>query len=215
MVTDRKIQCIGACLVAALLCALAIAPSTASSRHGSLPTPLTSPFVITLTTINADAAARMLRSLYPRARITVDRDANTLVVSASADDAGSIRQVATGIDTKNPLAPQAQAFSLHRIHANDALARLRPLFPEARFSTVNLHTLLVSASTPTMQQIQTLIGGIDAPLTTPTPDVAATPPATEAVRILSAPPQTVAREVAGALHGLRVSVAGQSVILAG
>ncbi len=100
------------------------------------------------------------------------------------------------------------------LRAPEIESRLHALYPTATFSTLGRSTLLVSASNSDLQQMQALISAIDAPPATPTPAVAATPLATEAIRIFQAQPKTVAREVAGAVHGLRVQIAGQSLILA-
>ncbi|HLI94661.1 MAG TPA: hypothetical protein VKT72_01085 [Candidatus Baltobacteraceae bacterium] len=93
--------------------------------------------------------------------------------------------------------------------------RLEALYPDAKISTLGAHTLLIGAANSELQQIQTLISAIDAPPPTATPLPAPTPPETSAVHLFQAPARTVAREVANAVHGLRVSVAGQALVLAG
>lgn len=185
----------------------------AQRPHALSATP--SPTVISFAVIRADAAARVIHSFYPRVRIAVDRDANAIIVNATADEINAIRQIAQGIDTKSPLATVTQSITLHRVQSSEIESRLRALYPAAKFSTLGRGTLLVSGTSSDIQQMQTLIAAIDAPPPTPTPAAAATPPATEAVRIFQAQPSAVAREVAGAVHSLRVQVAGQSVILAG
>lgn len=185
-------------------------------RHAATPTATPMPTVIAFSVIRADEAAHFIRRFYPRLHIVVDRDANAVIVSGTPDELTAIRQIANGIDTKNPLAPVTQSIVLHRTSALDLASRFRMLYPGARLSTIGQHTLVVSASNADMQQIQALTSAIDAPLTTPTPaTIAPTPPATEAVQILQARPKDVARQIAGAVHGLRVEVAGQSVILSG
>jgi len=201
-------------MLAAVLVA-SITPALPKSSGQGTPVPASSPFVVSFSIIKADAAAQIIQTLYPGIRITVDHGANALVITAPPAATASIREIATGIDTKNPLALQVQALPLHTLRAGDAVSRLSPLFRGARFSVVNDHVVIVSATNAEIQQIQTLIGAIDAPPTMPTPAPAPTPPATEAVRILSASPKDVAREVAGAVHGLRVSVAQQNLVLAG
>jgi len=194
--------------------------TTASSRRAeaahvkrTLPTPV--PAVITLSVIRADQAARYLRTLYPHARIVVDAQANTLIVQASADEINAMRQLAAGIDTKSPLTPLTQSFALHRSDARALAGRLKAIYPSARFEALGARTLLVSASSADLQQIQSVIAAIDAPPSTPAPLASTPPPDTEAVRIYQAAPRVVAREVAGAVHGLRVSVAGNGIILSG
>lgn len=189
----------------------------ASQRpHGATPTQTPVPTVITFSVIRADEGARFIERFFPRSHIIVDRNANALIVSGTPDEIGAIRQIASGIDTKSPLAPVTQSITLHRTSPSDAVSRLRALYPNARLSTMGKHTILVSASSADLQQIQTLLGAIDAPPNTPTPDpIVTTPPPTEAVQVLQARPKDVARQVAGAIRGLRVNVAGQSILLAG
>jgi len=196
------------------LCTTAFS-SRADAAHAkrALPTPV--PAVITLSVIRADQAARYLRALYPHARIVVDAQANTLIVEASPDEVTAMRQLAAAIDTKSPLTPLTQSFSLHRSDARALAGRLKAIYPNARFEALSARTLLVSASSADLQQVQSVIAAIDAPPSTPAPAAATPPPDTEAVRIYQAPPRTVAREVAGAVHGLRVAVAGNGIILAG
>ncbi len=191
----------------------AVVVRAAQRPHAVTPTP--SPAVISFAVIKADEGARFIHGFYPNVRIAVDRDANAIIVNATSDQINAIRQIAVGIDTKSPLTPVTQSVTLHRVRAPEIESRLHALYPTATFSTLGRSTLLVSASNSDLQQMQALISAIDAPLATPTPAVAATPPATEAIRIFQAQPKTVAREVAGAVHGLRVQVAGQSLILAG
>ena len=193
----------------------AVVAVDARTLHRNQPRVAASPMVIVLTNISATRAARVARDLYPNARVTVDANVNGLIVIASADEEASIRQVLASLDVKNPLAPATQAFALHRVDASVLSARLRPLFPQTRFSQLGARTLIVEASPSDMQQIQTLIAATDTPPNTPPAVAAATPSATEAVRVLQASPRQIAHEVAGAVHGLRVSVAGQSLVLAG
>lgn len=174
------------------------------------------PSVIAFSVIRADEAQRFLARFFPASHIVVDRNANALIVSGTPDQIAAMRQIASGIDTKSPLAPVTQSITLHRTSASDAANRLRALYPNARFEAMGSHSMLVSASSADMQQIQSLLAAIDAPLATPSPaTIASTPAPTEAVQIFQARPKDVARQVAGAIHGLRVQVAGQSIILAG
>lgn len=175
------------------------------------PTPV--PTVLTFTTIRASAAAVLLRKLYPHLRMTVDAQANALLVMAPPDEADLLRQLAAGIDTKNPLSTVTQSIALHRLDAATLAQRLRTVYPRARFSPIGRHSLLVSATSADLQQITSLVGTLDAPSTTPAPQLIAAD--TEGVRIFQAGPKDVAREVVGAVHGVRASVAGQSVILSG
>lgn len=191
-----------------------MAPVTARNGAGR-PTAEASPLVITLTVNDAASVAHILHALYPHAQLTIDKAANAIIVTASPDEAAQMRQIATQIDAKNPLSPQTQAFALHRIRPQDAIVRLHSLFPADRFTLVPPRSFVVSGTGPDLQQIQSLVNVIDAPPASPTPAAAATPPDSEAVRILSASPKQVAHDVAGTVHGLRVAVAGQSIVLSG
>ena len=197
-----------AALIVTLCGGLSAAPHRASRV-------VLTPIVLNFTTVRAQDAVRVLHRLYPHLSFTLDGATNTIVVLAGPDDAAALRQIGAAIDTKNPLKPVTTSFILHRIDAQQIAARLHPLYPNAKLAVVNKHTLLVSAVNSDLQQMQSLVSAIDQPLQTPTPRPAATAPSTEAVQILQASPRTIAREVAGAVHGLRVGVAGHTIVLAG
>ena len=173
------------------------------------------PSVIAFTTIKAQKAAAILHRIYPGLRIAIDREANALIVVATPDDLATLRQVAASIDVKNPLTPVVQSITLRRFDAATMAERLGPIYRQAHFSVAARRQLLVSASSADMQQIQALVSSLDAPLDTPTPRPAPSAPDTVAVPVLQANPRTIAREVAGAVHGLRVGVAGHTIVLAG
>lgn len=205
------------CALALLLLLAALQPAhfaNAATRK-AVPAATFTTAVIPFTVIRAEEALPIVQRFYPRAHIIVDRNVNAVVVSASPDDLNAIRQMCAGIDSKSAISPTTQSLSLHRMEASDIAARLRALYPDAKFSTVGRRILLVSANNAEMQQIQSVVSVVDAPLATPTPQPLATPPATEAVHVFQAPARQVAREVAGAVHGLRISVAGQAIVLAG
>lgn len=197
---------------AALIVALCGGISSAQRSHAR--TALT-PIVLTFNTVRAQDAVRVLHRLYPHLSFTIDAAANAVLVLAGPDDAAALRQIANAIDTKNPLKPLTASLILHRMDAQQIAARLHPLYPTARLVVVNRHTLLVSAVNTDLQQMESLVSAIDQPPQTPTPRPAASAPDTEAVPVLQASPRTIAREVAGAVHGLRVGVAGHSIVLAG
>ena len=196
---------------------LTIAPTRAAHARTHAPKPASTPItvVISFTVIRADEALPAIEKFYPRVHVAVDRNANALIVSGTPDEVAGIRAVCGGIDAKNALAPVTQSITLHRIDANDLLARLRSLYADAKFSAVGRHILIISANGTELQQVQSLVAAVDAPPATPTPAPSPTFPATEAVHIFQAPVREVAREVAGAVHGLRIGVAGQAIVLAG
>lgn len=190
--------------------------TAAPRRDRPMATPTPTSAVIPFTVVKAVDAVRLLQRIYPGVHFAVDQDANALVVTGTPDQLAAVRSISSGIDTKNPLAPLTQSVALHRLDASEIASRLQPLFPRARFAPVNRHSILISADTATLQQIQAVVSSIDAPPATPPPIPAiVAPSATEAVRIFQAHPKDIARQLAGALHGLRVLVAGQSVIVSG
>jgi type II secretory pathway component GspD/PulD (secretin) len=192
---------------------------TSATTHASprkpMPTVTPQATVVSFSVIKAEDGVRILRRFYPRAHMFVDRNANAIIVSASPDDVAAIRQIASGIDTKSALTPVTQSITLHRIEADTMRARLQSLFTDAKIMTLGRHMLLISSTSAELQQMQTLISAVDVSPATPTPPPEPTPPDTEAVHLLQAPARTVARELANAIHGLRIGVAGQSIILAG
>ncbi len=201
-----------------ILCAvalvLALCGGLSAAQHHAARIPPT-PIVLTFTTVRAQDALRVLRRLYPHLSFTIDGAANAVVVLAGPEDATALRQVGAAIDTKNPLTPITASLILHRIDANQIAPRLHGLYPNAKLAIINKRTLLVSAVNSDLQQMQSLVAAIDQPPQTPTPRPAPSAPDTEAVPVLQANPRTIAREVAGAVHGLRVGVAGHTIVLAG
>jgi len=184
----------------------------ASTLAAGPPPPKTfPPAVFGVQVISAGRAAGVLRALYPRARITVDRSANALVVVAPPDDVAAMRVVLQGIDVRNPTKPTTDAVQLHNASAPATAARLRALFPSARIAVAPNATLLIEANPADLAQIKTLLATVDSRLATPAP--AAGP--IEAVRVTKAAPRDVARAVAHQFRTVRASVAGQSVVLGG
>lgn len=205
---------VGSFIVLLALIALLGESSNAAARK-PLPQASVSPAVVSLSVIPAESAARYVRALYPRVRIIIDHAANALLITASPDDLAAIRQIVSGIDTKSALTPIAQSIHLHRVDASAAATQLRRLYPQARFAAISHRDLIVTADNADLQQIQTLLSTIDAPQSTPTPTSSAMPAAVEAVTLYQAQPRQVAREVSGAVRGIRVQVAGRSIVLTG
>jgi type II secretory pathway component GspD/PulD (secretin) len=156
-----------------------------------------------------------LRELFPHDRISVDENANSVIVEGSAGDENAMRGVLAGLDVKSPFARSAQVFPLHQITARDAEGEVRTLFPAARLVPgPGGHAIVVSAGPSDMQQIGALISALDAP---PPPPVAAVhaPEASESLRITQASAPALARAVAQAVRGVRVAVSGGSLIISG
>ncbi|MDB5073548.1 MAG: Type pilus biosis protein PilQ [Candidatus Eremiobacteraeota bacterium] len=170
------------------------------------------PAVLAVQVIAAKRAAAVLHALYPRARITIDANANALVVVAPPEDVAGMRTVLQGIDVRPPTRAISDAVQLRTANPAAVAARIRELYRGARIASAPNATLVIQASPADLAQIKTLIAAMDTVQATPTP-VAAAP--VEAVRVTKAPPRDVARAIANQFHAVRASVAGQSVVLGG
>ncbi|HTD34519.1 MAG TPA: secretin N-terminal domain-containing protein [Candidatus Elarobacter sp.] len=197
--------------VAALVAlgASGVPPSARAAPRAPAPSPV--PAVLQVQIIGAQRAAEVLRGLFPRDRIGVDRAANALVVVAPPDDVAAMRGVLQGIDVRGPLRATSDAVQLHTADPAAVANRIRRLYRGARIEPAPNRTLLIEATPADLAQIKALIAAIDAPPATPSP--AAAP--VEAVRVTKASPRDVARAVANQFRGVRASVAGQSVVLGG
>ncbi len=183
----------------------------AVGRPAPSPSPIISPTVLTLSTIRVDRAASVLRSLFPRDRITVNRDANALIAVAQPDDIASMRAVLAGIDVQDPTRRTTEVIQLHVVDPRLLVSKLRALYPASRIATGPNHTLIVEAVPVDMSQIKTVVGSLDTPLTTPSPTTA---PA-EAVHVIQARPADVAMAISREYPNVRVAVVGSSVLVSG
>jgi type II secretory pathway component GspD/PulD (secretin) len=184
---------------------------TAPSRPVSSPPPVSAPTVLTVTTIHVDRAASVLRSLFPRDCITVNRDANALIAVAPPDDIVAMRAVLAGIDVQDPTRRTTEAIQLHVVDPRVLVSKLQALYPTSRIATGPNHTLIVEAVPTDMNQIKAVVSSLDTPLTTPSPTAA---PA-EAVRVIQARPADVARAIAREYPNVRAAVVGSSVLVSG
>jgi type II secretory pathway component GspD/PulD (secretin) len=192
-------------------------PAPATRRPQPRPTPSRAaqtsfpPAVLGVQIITAARAASVLRALYPRDRIAADAASNAVVVFAPPDDLAGMRAVLAGIDVRSPARPASDAVQIHNANPAVVAARIRALYPSARIAAAPNATLLIEASPADLAQIKILIATIDSRLTTPAPS----PGPVDAVRVTKAAPRDVARAVAHQFRGVRASVVGQSVVLAG
>ncbi|MDQ6824857.1 MAG: secretin and TonB N-terminal domain-containing protein [Candidatus Eremiobacteraeota bacterium] len=185
--------------------------SAAPTSHVLSPPPTQAPTVLAVTIITADRAASVLHQLYPHAKIEVDHQANALIVAASPENVQSMRTVLQGIDIKNPSSMTVEAVQIHVAKPSDVVAKLRPLYPNARIASGPNKSILIAAAPQDMTQVKAIITAIDAPPVTPTPASASA----EAIKVTQARPQDVARAIAHEFPGVRASVAGTSVIVSG
>jgi type II secretory pathway component GspD/PulD (secretin) len=169
------------------------------------------PAVLSLQIVGAARAASVLRNLYPRDRIAVDGSANAIVVVAPPEDVTAMRAVIEGIDVRDPARPVSEAVQLRSADPAVVAAQLRRIYPAAHIAGAPNHTLLIQAKPVDVAQMRTLIAAIDTPPATPAPSAAPV----DAVRVMRAAPRDVARAIANQFHGVRASVAGQSVVLGG
>lgn len=169
------------------------------------------PVVIDVTTIDADRAARILRELYPSARIRVDHSANAIIAIVSPATANAMRTVVAGIDVKSPESPSTDVEQLHSAPTGDVLTKLRSLFPRARFITGPNRTIVASATQQDLAQIRQIVTALDTPVATPAP----TYPPAEAVRVTQRSAKPIARAVAQTVPHVRVAVSGSQILLRG
>ena len=160
--------------------------------------------------ISADHAATILRQVFPKAIIAVDKATNSIVVRAVPDDLSSIRSIAQTLDIKNPTDPVAEIEFAHTVDAKAAVQTLKAMFPKAEFSIVGQRGILVRATPQDLTQIRQLLSGLDAP-----PTSTAKPTAYETVKIVHRTPKDIARAISLEVKDVRVSVAGTAVVFTG
>jgi len=182
-----------------------------SQKPGPSPSPSLAPTVFNATIITADRAAAILHRLYPHAQITVDHSANAVIAFASPEDIAGMRTVLQGVDIKNPETMTVEAVQVRVAKPGEVVAKLKPLYPNARIASGPNKSILIAATPQDMAQIKSIISSVDAPLVTPAPTSAAT----EAVKITQARAQDVAHAIAHEFPAVRASVSGSSVVLAG
>jgi type II secretory pathway component GspD/PulD (secretin) len=172
------------------------------------------PIVLPVSQIPVARAAAVLRRLFPAARFTVEPNANAIIVLAPPSLVPAIQGVLTGIDVRSPVAPAVDAVALQFLTPREAVAHLRPLFPAAHIEAGPHRTLLLRATPQQLAQIHAILASLDV---APAAKVALSRPGTsaEAFHLMQASSRDVARYLAAALPGARVSIAGGSVIVVG
>lgn len=181
----------------------------ARPRHAPTPNP---PVVINFQIIAASRAARILRGLYPDARIRVDSRANAVIVVAPGYEENGMRTIAQGIDVKNPTSTVVDTVQLHVLSPRTVQERLAAVFPSARVLVAPNRNVIVMASPSDLSQIKGVIAAIDTAPPTPTPRPHY--PA-QAVRVTQRNAQTIARAVAAESPGVRVAVSRSEILLSG
>jgi type II secretory pathway component GspD/PulD (secretin) len=188
-----------------------ISAATGTSQNGFTPTSV--PAILQVTYVTPERAASVLHNLFPEATVSVDHAASAVIVAGSPADVQSMRTVLQSLDVRSPKEPTVEAISLRTMDAEKVAARLRSLYPAARFTVVSKGSLVVRATPVDMAQIHTLVSAIDTP---PAPAVQPTLPAsTEAIRISQASPRDVARAIAHQFPRVRAAVSGSAVLLSG
>jgi type II secretory pathway component GspD/PulD (secretin) len=185
---------------------------TASGATATASKPNLSPAVINVSVVSASRAADILRGIYPRANIRVDRSANAVIVLATPEDVTAMRTIVTGIDVHNPTDSNVDAVQLHSATPGDVIPRLRTLFPHASFVASPNRTIVISASQTDMQQAKSIIAAIDTPPATPTPKPHYP---TEAIRVTQRSATEVARALAHSAPNVHVAVSGSQVLVSG
>lgn len=173
------------------------------------PTP--NPAVLAMTVISVDRAAAILQRLFPRAQISLDRPANAVIVVASPDQVQAMRAVLQGIDVQNPTRATTEVVQVHTVDPRAVVARLQALYPGVRLIYGPNKTIIIVATPMEMSQVKAVIASIDTSIATPPPTYA---PA-EAIKVLQARAQDVARVVAREFPTIRANVVGLSVVVSG
>ena len=127
------------------------------------PTPSLMPTVLNATIISADRAAAILQQLYPHASIRVDHAANAIIAIATPDEIQGMRTVLQGVDIKNPGSVTVEAVQVHIANPTDVVAKLKPLYPNARIAVGPNKAILIAATPQDMTPIKSIIGSIDTP----------------------------------------------------
>lgn len=169
------------------------------------------PTVLNANIISADRAAVILQQLYPHAHIRVDHSANAIIAVATPEDVQGMRTVLQGLDIKNPGSVTVEAVQMHVANPSDVVAKLKPLYPNARIAAGPNKTILIATTPQDMAQIKAITSSIDIPAAPPAPKSASA----EAVKITQGQPRDIARAIAHEFPAVRASVTGASVILAG
>jgi type II secretory pathway component GspD/PulD (secretin) len=169
------------------------------------------PTVIPVSVMSVDRAVAIVHNLYPSVSVRADKNSNAIIVVASPEDAAGIRTVVSQLDVRNPTAPSVDAVTVRTDPAKLA-AELRGLYPHSEFEAGPNHSVLIRAPATDMAQIKGLIASLDAPPTGPT---AGPVNSNEAVTIVKARPQDVARAVSREIPQVRADVSGSTVILTG
>ena len=175
------------------------------------PSPTLMPTVLNATIVSADRAAAILEQLYPHAHISADHSANAVIVVATTEEIQGMRTVLQGIDIKNPGSLTVEAVQVHIANPSDVVAKLKPLYPNARIAAGPNKAILIAATPQDMAPIKAIINSIDTPAASPVPTSASA----EAVKIMQGQPRDIARAIAHEFPMVRASVAGTSIILAG
>ena len=178
-----------------------------SARSGQATSLAAAPAVLPVTVVSATRAADILKNLFPRARVTVDKPASAIIVVAKPADVAAMRQILAGIDVQNPRRAITEALDIGPIDKRDITAKLRRIYPAARFETGPNHTVLVSASTLDIADIKAMIAGIASAVPSAQP--------AETVRISQGSAKRVARTVSSVVRTVQANVSGSTIILSG
>ncbi len=160
---------------------------------------------------NADRIAKILRTLYPTARLVVDHASNSVIAFASPDQIAQMRGIVQQLDVRNPTQASTTAIAVKSVGVASLIPKLRVLFPNARFSAGPNKSLLVDASPADLAQIKDVVAAVDVAPTAP-PVAART---TDVVKLQSARPADVIRVVQAQVPGAHVTSSGGLILLAG
>ena len=166
---------------------------------------------IPLIVARADRTAEIIRKMYPKAKVRVDRSSNAIVVVANTDDMTGIKTIISGLDVKSADAQQIEPITIRTNDASKIAKRLGELFKHATFSATTKSLLLVSANAQDLTQIHTIITALTAPANTPPPVLQPT----SAFHITMGNARGILRAVSRALPHSNVAQVGNNIVVTG
>src|ERR1700730_5482822 len=186
-------------------------PKATHSSATPSPSPIVQAAVVTITYVSPDHIALIVRSVFPRAKISVDRSANAIIIVATADDIQQIRTLVQALDVQSPTKYQTEAVQLRIADPRAFVKTLHSLFPDARIAAGPNKTVVVAAPPQELAQIKSVIASIDVSIVSPPPTLTRA----YGVKIFRTKPQSVANSVSHESREVRAAVSGSTVVLTG
>lgn len=158
--------------------------------------------VIKIRNLTAKELAGTLVSLFPGLDIRVQRDANSLVITANAATLSRVKSVISGMDQKStPPAnePGTETLTLSKVKAKEVLPLFKALFPGVKVVlSTSLNALVVTADPAQMTRVKAWLATVDV--------LSPLEPVTEAIVLKNADAQSVADTLRTAFPQAKVLV---------